>query len=123
MTVKYLWRQPVCRNNWRVLQTDLDKPRHELWQELFFDLFYVALFLKLGNIIKYCGYDFDQISSVFATYLIAYLTFYQMSMYINRFFTEDLVHKLFFLGVNFGLFMMILNVNDVESSQVSSLNI
>ena len=108
-----MWKRPVCRNDWSKI-SDLDKPRHENWQELFFDLFYVALFLKLGDIFKYCGLKSSVMAVSFFIFFVSWLSSLHVNNYVNRFYSEDLVHKLFFFLQHAGLFIMILNVNETN---------
>ena len=93
-----------------------DIPHHESWHELFFDLFYVALFIKLGDLMKSCSLSFNIVFSVFVIFLIAWVTQLHMGIYMNRFYAEDLFHKLLYLLQHAGLFIMFLNVNETAES-------
>lgn len=60
---KHIFKPPVALNRWG----DQDH-RSENWIELFVDLFYVALYLKLGDVAYVCGIresTIDYIASIF----------------------------------------------------------
>ena len=135
--ISRLWSKPVIRNDTKIIADQ--KPRHELWFELFFDLFFVALLLKLGetefevyvlilffnvfqmffkclgDVLKYCGLSSSSIFDVFLLFSICLETRLQLDLYINRFYSEDLLHKILFLLQFFGVYTMILNIGETSN--------
>lgn len=109
---RYMFKKPAPLNTW-----DVEEHRSESWMELFIDLFYVAFFIKLGDIFYTCGFTTDSVLHVCAVFLGIYMSKFDFDQYMNKFDGEDLVHKIFFLFYSLGNVIMILNVN--ETSEVS----
>jgi low temperature requirement protein LtrA len=108
---KYMFKKPAPLNSW-----ETEEHRSESWFELFIDLFYVAFFIKLGDIFYTCGFTVDTVLHVCAVFLGIYMSKFDFDQYMNKFEGEDLVHKIFFLFYALGNVIMILNVN--ETSEV-----
>ena len=75
------------------------------------------LCLKLGAVLKHCAmnYSLNQRLLIygenFIVFCVFWLSWIHMTFYLNRFYTEDVVHKLFFLVYNIGVVCMIINTN------------
>jgi low temperature requirement protein LtrA len=108
---KYLFKRPKPLNSW-----GHQEHRSESWMELFIDLFYVAFFIKLGDILHTCGAGMDIMVYVCSIFLGVCMAKFDFDQYMNKFATEDLLHKVFFTVYSMGLVVMILDVN--ESSEV-----
>ena len=107
--IRYLFKRPKTFSS--------NEHRHENWMELFLDLLYVAFFVKLGVIIHTCGSTSNILVFVVTVFTGVYMSKFDFDQYMNKFTSEDLVHKLFFAVYLLGLSLMVLDVN--ESSEVS----
>ncbi len=100
-----------------------DSDAEEAWLELFFDLVFVAACLKLGGVIKHCSRgwaepgEYHSYGHGFAVFSVFWLSWLHFTAYLNRFYTEDLVHKALFLVFQLGLVGMVLNTNKTESEE------
>lgn len=112
---KYLFKRPKPLNSW-----GNQEHRSESWMELFIDLFYVAFFIKLGDILHTCGADVHIMTYVATIFLGVNMAKFDFDQYMNKFATEDLLHKVFFAIYSMGLVVMILDVN--ETSKVRMFN-
>ena len=113
---KYMFKKPEPLNTWGD-----EEHRSESWMELFIDLFYVAFFIKLGDVFYTCGFNVDSMMYVASVFLGIYMSKFDFDQYMNKFEGEDLVHKFFFLFYSLGNVIMILNVN--ETSEVTFYHI
>jgi hypothetical protein len=109
-----IFKTPVVLNTWGEKQLD---HRSENWMELFIDLFYVAIFLKLGDYIYTCGLNVLTIDYVASVFLSVYMAKFDFDQYMNKFSSDDILHKIFFLVYSIGLAIMILNVNSTAKVQ------
>jgi hypothetical protein len=116
-TIRYLFKKPKSFLTNEQRQKQAQEHKHENWMELFMDLFYVAFFLKLGVILHTCGTGLDIMTYVASVFIGVYMCKFDFDQYMNKFTSEDLVHKLFFAVYSLGLAVMVLDVN--ESSHVS----
>jgi hypothetical protein len=103
-----IFKTPVVLNTWGEQQLD---HRSENWMELFIDLFYVAIFLKLGDYIYTCGLNVLTIDYVASIFFGVYMAKFDFDQYMNKFSSDDILHKIFFLFYSLGLAIMTLNVN------------
>ena len=87
--------------------------------ELFIDLFYVAFFVKLGVIIHTCGAGRDIMIFIATVFTGVYMCKFDFDQYMNKFTSDDFVHKIFFAVYLLGLSLMVLDVN--ESSKVKNI--
>jgi hypothetical protein len=117
-TVRYLFKKPKSFITNEQRQKQAQEHKHENWMELFMDLFYVAFFLKLGVILHTCGTGFDIMIYVASVFVGVYMCKFDFDQYMNKFTSEDLVHRIFFAVYSLGLAVMVLDVN--ESSHVSN---
>jgi hypothetical protein len=116
-TIRYLFKRPKAFITKEQRQKQAQEHKHENWMELFMDLFYVAFFLKLGGILHTCGTGVDIMVYVASVFIGVYMCKFDFDQYMNKFTSEDLVHKVFFAIYSLGLAVMVLDVN--ESSEVS----
>jgi low temperature requirement protein LtrA len=100
-----------------------DHHRSETWVELFIDLFYVAIFLKLGDYIFTCGINPASIHYIASVFLGVYMAKFDFDQYMNKFANDDMLHKLFFLVYSFGLVLIALNVNSTYSVSYCKMTI
>ena len=113
---KYMFKKPEPLNTWGD-----EEHRSESWMELFIDLFYVAFFIKLGDVFYTCGFNVDSMMYVASVFLGIYMSKFDFDQYMNKFEGEDLVHKFFFLFYSLGNVIMILNVNETSEVTLSCL--
>lgn len=116
-TRRYLFKKPKSFLTNEQRQKQAQEHKHENWMELFMDLFYVAFFLKLGVILHTCGTGLDIMTYIASVFIGVYMCKFDFDQYMNKFTSEDLVHKIFFAVYSLGLAVMVLDVN--ESSHVS----
>ena len=113
---KYLFKRPKPLNSWSDQEL-----RSESWMELFIDLFYVAFFFKLGEILYVCGTDVDMIMFVATIFLGVNMAKFYFDQYMNKFASDDLIHKIFFTVYTLGLVTMILDVNETSTVRYTFL--
>lgn len=88
---------------------------HEDWLELLGDLVLVALFLKMGDIFKYCGaVSWTGIWEEFNEYMAVLNTSQDMTGFINRYQSADLVRFATLSSIIFGMVVMTFNVNETS---------
>jgi low temperature requirement protein LtrA len=108
------------RLKWNEKKTDVVVLSHadsgEIWITIFIDLVYVAMFINLGHILEKCGHASDVTEMVLATFLLLFNSRLAIDEYANRFFADDIFHRLIYFLYTFGVFVMTLNVNISASS-------
>ena len=93
----------------------LEKPsRADNWKELLMDLFYIAFLIKLGDGFLYCELTVEQFVFAVSRFMGMYMAKFEMDQYLNKFANKDFVHTVFILLHAFGIFVMILNINDTS---------
>ncbi len=118
-----LFNRPKPRQEWidsKFVQHS--EKSEEAWVELFIDLVYVVLLIKLGDVLSHCssGFYFFKISVYFCSMC---LTRQAIDEYANRFYSHDLFHKIIYLVYTLGVFIQVLNINshvDADGSYVCS---
>jgi hypothetical protein len=105
-----------CRHHWNHDKTgiehkDSDEEESESWITLFIDLVYVAMFMNVGFIMEYCGENYEVVAYAFVIFLIMFNSRDVIDTYANRFFANDLFHRLVYFVYSYGVFIMTLNIN------------
>jgi len=115
-----LYQKPKPRQQWIgsvFVKTEVlegSSKAEEAWVELFIDLVYVVLIYKLGDLLTSC---FNSSSTswvlikVFIIFWSLCLTRMAIDEYANRFYSNDLAHKIFYLIYTAGVAVQVMNVN------------
>jgi hypothetical protein len=104
--VSHLIRQFICFKN--------SIQKHEAgesWITLFIDLVYVAMFMSVGYMLEYCGSQSEVMKRSWLIFLIMFNSRLGIDEYSNRFFHDDVFHRLVYLIYTLGVFIMTLNIN------------
>lgn len=88
-----------------------ESKNEEAWVELFIDLVYVALLYKLGNLVEICYGQSYIFGRVFILFWCLFITRMAIDEYANRFYSDDLLHKLMYLVYTAGVFVQVMNIN------------
>ena len=102
------------RVEWNEDKTGINKLHHseeESWIALFIDLVYVAMFINVGHLLQNCGSNQETTSSAFIIFLIMFMSRYSIDEYSNRFFADDIFHRLVYFVYTFGVFVMTMNIS------------
>lgn len=103
------------RHEWNRDKTDIVHKVHEehgdSWVALFIDLVYVAMFMSCGFILEYCGHKREVVAYAFVLFVIMFNSRLAIDTYSNRFFADDLFHRLVYCVYTLGVFIMTLNIN------------
>lgn len=83
----------------------------ESWITLFIDLVYVAMFMNVGYLIEYCGDNPKVVEVSFMVFVTMFVSRLAIDEYSNRFFADDIFHRLVYYVYTFGVFVMTLNIN------------
>ena len=99
-----------------------DSDASEVWLELFLDLLFVCVCLKLGSSVKYCAAGLwlhdnwnSSYGNSFVVFAMFYMSWLHLTGYLNRFYTEDLGHKLIFAVFQLSIVGMTVNVNTAKT--------
>ena len=76
--------------------------RKATWLELFFDIGYVAIFNRMSSFYVN-NYDLRNVFEYMVVYIAIWWTWIQITLYSNRFDTDDLLHRISILLHMFGL--------------------
>lgn len=102
------------RVEWNEDKTGINKLHHseeESWIALFIDLVYVAMFINVGHILEDCGSNKETVISSFVIFLVMFISRYSIDEYSNRFFADDVFHRLVYFVYTFGVFVMTMNIS------------
>jgi hypothetical protein len=107
-----------CRNKWNAEGTEILSAKYQedagdSWIILFIDLVYVAMFLNVGYLLKICGEDGGVQRMAFTIFLIMFNSREAIDEYSNRFFSNDIFHRVVCFIYTYGIFLMTLNINAV----------
>ena len=69
------------------------------------------MFMSIGYILEYCGSQQEVIQMSFALFLILFDARLGIDEYSNRFFSDDVFHRVVYYIYTFGVFIMTYNVN------------
>ena len=81
------------------------------WMFLFIDLVLVALTSKCALVMEYCALSPHSFLFSATTFIVMFLTRQFIDEYVNRFFSNDLFHRLCYFVYVGAFFVMALNVN------------
>lgn len=103
------------RIEWNADKSSIVKLHHsdeeESWIALFIDLVYVAMFINVGHVLDSCGSNTDTVRSAFIVFMIMFISRYSIDEYSNRFFADDIFHRLVYFVYTFGVFIMTMNIS------------
>jgi len=88
------------------------------WIFLFVDLVYVAIFAKLNHLIDNCNLSLHTIAVVGSVFLVAFTSRLTIDEYSNRFYANDVFHRVVYLFYTAGIFCMGLNVTYVATTEL-----
>ena len=78
---------------------------------MFIDLVYVAMFMSVGYILEYCGSAAEVMDLAFCLFAVMFISRLAIDEYSNRFFRDDIFHRLVYFVYTYGVFIMTLNIN------------
>eukprot|EP01118_Nematostelium_gracile_P019659 TRINITY_DN918_c0_g1_i1.p1 TRINITY_DN918_c0_g1~~TRINITY_DN918_c0_g1_i1.p1 ORF type:complete len:488 (+),score=106.25 TRINITY_DN918_c0_g1_i1:115-1578(+) len=109
---RFVARQPLPKEYWEHEPNaeNIEKEeegRDVTWNELFYDLAYVAIVASLGHNLAHHP-SLGSLGEFIVLFAVVWMTWSDTVVYINHFESEDIVHKLFFFGemlsiVGFGI--------------------
>jgi low temperature requirement protein LtrA len=103
-----------CRHEWNADNTDIVTKAHEdsgeVWITVFIDLVYVAMFINLGHVLEGCGTGSDVTIMAFSIFLIMFNSRLAIDEYSNRFFADDIFHRVVYFVYTFGVLVMTMNI-------------
>ena len=116
------------RVEWNTDKTGIikrDQHEEESWIALFIDLVYVAMFINVGHVLNACGSNYQTASASFAIFLVMFISRFSIDEYANRFFGDDIFHRIVYYVYTFGVFIMTLNIvsEDFEKSDHRRLEV
>ena len=74
------------------------------------------MFINVGHVLEACGSNKGTVSSSFIIFLIMYISRYSIDEYSNRFFADDVFHRLVYFIYTFGVFIMTMNISSETDS-------
>ena len=89
------------------------------WIMLFLDLVYVGLFSKLASVFSVCSLSKHTFELCTAVFLITFVSRLSLDEYANRFFSNDVFHRVVFFAYTGGVFTMVINVEVDAASGVT----
>lgn len=78
------------------------------------------MFINVGHVLEACGSNSDSVSSAFTIFLIMFISRYSIDEYSNRFFSDDVFHRLVYFLYTFGVFIMTLNISSEDNASDGS---
>lgn len=113
-----IFKKPQARQEWidNKIVTYKESIESEPWVELFIDLVYVALLYKLGAIIVECDMQAWVFGMCFCIFWSLCLTRMAIDEYANRFYSHDLMHRIWYLIYTAGVFVQVINVNGFDTA-------
>jgi hypothetical protein len=122
-----LFEVPTPRQEWIggkfIKHSHGESDEAESWVELFIDLVYVSLLLKLGSLLVSCYYLQFIIGRVLVLFGNLILTRFAIDEYANRFYSNNLTQKLLYLLLIMGVFVQVLNINTSHYAEKKCLYI
>lgn len=90
------------------------------WMFLFVDLVFVALISKFSTVMENCALSFHSMSFVSIMMSIMFITRLHLDDYCNRFYVNDLFHRLIYFCYTMCMFIMALNINAAPTGGAES---
>merc|ERR1711894_162047 len=85
---------------------------HEDWKELLQDLVVVAMLLKLGSTLKYCGDSPEDFWSVANIFIAVWFNSYYLDDYVNKINSDDSFRNIMLFGMILGTFVTTMAIQD-----------
>jgi len=85
------------------------------WIFLFVDLVFVALISKLSMVLENCALSVHTYVFCCTVFTVMYVTRLQLDDYSNRFYCNDVFHRILYFGYTLAMFIMALNVNSIDT--------
>jgi len=90
------------------------------WMFFFLDLVFLSLLLKLTNVLTQCAISFHSLAFVSILLAVLFITRLHLDDYQNRFYVNDLFHRLCYFVYVCVMFVMALNINAANTDGLAS---